>query len=239
MKNTKVIMKVCSKCKIEKEYEEYHRYCRSKDGYKNMCKSCIYECNKKNNSDKPELLKNRKNRYYENNKDSCILASKKWRENNKEKFIKKIKEYKENNLEKTKLYQKDYRIQNKENINNSRKERKKIDKLYGLSEIIRNTISSSLKNKGFSKKSKTYEILGCSFKEFQIYLETKFEAWMNWDNHGRYTGNYNETWHIDHIIPISSAETEEELYKLNHYANFQPLCSKINQVDKRDKINYF
>lgn len=61
---------------------------------------------------------------------------------------------------------------------------------------------------------------------------------MNWDNHGKYTGNYNETWQYDHIIPISSATTEEEIIKLNHYTNFQPLCSKKNQIDKRNKINY-
>ena len=60
---------------------------------------------------------------------------------------------------------------------------------------------------------------------------------MNWDNHGKYTGNYNETWNIDHIIPISSAKTREEIYKLNHFSNLQPLCSKKNQ-DKKDKLNY-
>ncbi len=39
---------------------------------------------------------------------------------------------------------------------------------------------------------------------------------MTWDNHGTY-------WHLDHKIPASWASSEEELYKLNHYTNFQPL----------------
>jgi 5-methylcytosine-specific restriction endonuclease McrA len=58
---------------------------------------------------------------------------------------------------------------------------------------------------------------------------------MTWKNHGKYTGNYNETWQYDHIIPISNAATEEELIKLNHYSNFQPLCSKKN-LEKSNKI---
>ena len=43
---------------------------------------------------------------------------------------------------------------------------------------------------------------------------------------------------IDHIIPISTAKTEEEIIKLNHYSNLQPLCSYTNRVIKRDKVNY-
>ena len=40
-------------------------------------------------------------------------------------------------------------------------------------------------------------------------------------------------WDLDHIIPVSSAKTEEELIKLNLYENFQPLCSKINRDLKK------
>jgi 5-methylcytosine-specific restriction endonuclease McrA len=34
--------------------------------------------------------------------------------------------------------------------------------------------------------------------------------------------------HIDHIIPISYGKTEEEVLKLNHYTNLQPLWSIEN-----------
>ena len=47
-------------------------------------------------------------------------------------------------------------------------------------------------------------------------MESKFDENMNWANQGTY-------WHIDHIIPISSAKTEEDIYILNHYTNLQPL----------------
>ena len=96
----------------------------------------------------------------------------------------------------------------------------------------------SLKIKKLIKGLRTKDILGCSFEEFKIYIESKFEDWMTWENKGLYNGEYNHGWDLDHIIPISSAKTEEEVYKLNHYSNFQPLCSKINRYDKKDRLEY-
>jgi len=57
---------------------------------------------------------------------------------------------------------------------------------------------------------------------------------MNWNNWGIYTGNYNENWQLDHISPSSIGTTEEEIIKLNHYTNFQPLCSRKN-LEKSNK----
>jgi hypothetical protein len=61
---------------------------------------------------------------------------------------------------------------------------------------------------------------------------------MNWENRGLYNGELNYGWDIDHKIPLSTAETEEEIYKLNHYSNLQPLCSKVNRDIKKDKLEY-
>ena len=44
---------------------------------------------------------------------------------------------------------------------------------------------------------------------------------MTWENHGK-------LWHIDHIVPLATAETEEDLYKLFHYTNLQPLLVQDN-----------
>ena len=77
--------------------------------------------------------------------------------------------------------------------------------------------------------------MGCTIEQFKSYLENKFEHWMSWDNYGKFNGQLNYGWDLDHIIPISSAITKEEVEKLNHYTNFQPLCSKINRHIKVDK----
>lgn len=99
--------------------------------------------------------------------------------------------------------------------------------MYKLTIYIRVSIQKNFKENGYKKNSKTELILGCSFNEFKSYLESQFEDWMNWDNYGRYEkGKYNIGWDIDHIIPVSSAKTEEDVIKLNHYTNLQPLiCS--------------
>ena len=57
---------------------------------------------------------------------------------------------------------------------------------------------------------------------------------MAWENKGLYNGELNYGWDVDHIKPLSTASSEEELIILNHYTNLQPLCSKINRDIKRD-----
>ena len=78
---------------------------------------------------------------------------------------------------------------------------------------VRNLVALHIKNKSMT----TENILGCDWETFEKHIQSKFTEGMSWDNHGR------KGWHYDHIIPISSAKNEEELYKLNHYTNFQPL----------------
>ena len=114
--------------------------------------------------------------------------------------------------------------------------RKNNDNFYKLSESIRCSIKASIYKRGYTKRSHTYEILGISYNDFKIYIETKFESWMTWENYGKYNGEFNYGWDFDHKIPISSAKNEEELLKLNNYSNFQPLCSKINREIKKNKI---
>jgi hypothetical protein len=57
---------------------------------------------------------------------------------------------------------------------------------------------------------------------------------MNWDNRGLYNGQRNYGWDIDHIIPLATAKTIEDVIKLNHYTNLRPRCSYLNRV--YDKI---
>jgi len=56
------------------------------------------------------------------------------------------------------------------------------------------------------------------------------------ENRGLYNGEFNYVWDIDHIIPLSSAETEDDVIRLNHYSNLQPLCSKVNRDIKMDNF---
>jgi len=185
---------------------------------------------KKNNKDKIK-------EYYENNKE--VLKEKR-KEYNKE-YQKKDsnKEYQKNYRERNKEYFKNYREKSKDNRNIKNTERRNRDPFYKLKCNLRSSISKLIKNKGYLKKSKTFEILGCSYEDFIIHIEKKFESWMNWENYGNPKDDIyepNKTWDIDHIIPLSSFNTEQELLELNHYTNLQPLCSYENRWVKKDKF---
>lgn len=161
----------------------------------------------------------------------------------------RLKEYYNNNKEKISnrkklkyhsdgIKYKDLTTEQKEKrksfCNSAKRKRRAKDPVYATSENIRGSINLGFRKRGFKKKSRTLDILGCSFEFFMVYIESKFEPWMNWDNRGKFNGNENHGWDLDHIIPISSAITEEDVIRLNHYTNFQPLCSYINRVIKKN-----
>lgn len=103
------------------------------------------------------------------------------------------------------------------------------DPVLALTRRIRALVRITLKNKGYSKTSRTHQILGCTFEELKAHLESKFSAGMSW-------ANFSE-WHIDHVIPISLAKTEADVVRLNHYTNLQPLWAKDNLL-KSNKVPY-
>ena len=229
------MVKTCSKCGIEKDIELFNKAKNNKDGYNNICKECVKKYTAKYYITNKNKLLYYKKIYSNNNKENIKEYFKEYYENNKE----KSKEYYEKNKENLKKKRKENNEKNKENRNNNHNKRIKNDTLYKLSCNIRTNINQSFKNKKHHKKSKTQDILGCTFKEFKEYIENQFQQWMNWNNYGNWDGittEFNTSWDLDHIIPISSAKTEEDIYRLNHYTNFQPLCSYTNRYIKKDKL---
>jgi len=110
------------------------------------------------------------------------------------------------------------------------------DPLFKLSRGLPKLIRISIKRCGYSKKSKTYTILGCTYEHLKTHIENRFESWMSWDNWGKYNGTFQYGWDIDHIIPISTAQSEDEIIRLNHYTNLQPLDGYVNRYIKKNKI---
>lgn len=158
------------------------------------------------------------NTYRKNNKEKVDLAYMEYKRKYPERRIESSKKYKENHKDKISEYRKYY----------SNKRRKESE-IIRMSENIRRRINSILKRKGFYKKNKTFSIVGCTPIQLKEHLESMFSDGMTWENYGFYG------WHIDHIIPLSSAKNEEELKKLCHYTNLQPLWCKDN-LSKGSKI---
>lgn len=235
-------MKICNTCNIEKSVDDFykkHSRCKecTKIHYKENKEKIIEQTNKYYHSN-IDISREKRREYYHLNKDELIPKMRKWKEDNKDSLKISNKEWYDKNKDsilhkRAEIYRNNW-IEIRKVINNNRKKRLSEDVLFKIKLNISALILISIKNCGFNKKSKTVDILGCSIEEFKSYIECKFEPWMNWNNHGLYNGEFNYGWDIDHIIPISFAKNEEDIIKLNHYTNLQPLCSKINRYIKKD-----
>lgn len=100
------------------------------------------------------------------------------------------------------------------------RERRRNDPFFNLHCRIRGLVSFALRGKGYTKKSKTYGILGCSKDEFVAHIERQFLPGMTWGNRA--------LWHIDHIVAVSTASSEAEVLSLNHFTNLRPLWGDDN-----------
>lgn len=204
--------KVCSKCGIEKDESEFYKKSQMKDGLFSYCTTChnmqtasYYRINK-------DKVCNRQAAYYKDNAENK-------------------KTYRKARAEKSKVYQRSYYLNNKERLDSNNKgyykvnkdkimqqkmahdkQRMLVDSMFKLVKQTRSLLRCSLSRKGYSKKSKTADLLGCAFESFMEHLGP-----IPCDNP-----------HLDHICPISQAKTEEEVNKLQSYVNFQWLTPEDN-----------
>ena len=151
----------------------------------------------------------------------CLIClrqvSKVFREKNKNNEKDRVYKFLKNNPEYRKIYMRDYN-----------KKKRSHDSLFKLIHNIRVRIKKFLKSENIIKKNKTFDIIGCNPDFLKNHIESKFTNGMSWDKIGIEI-------HIDHIIPLSSAKNEDEIYKLCHYTNLQPLWAKDN-LKKGNKI---
>ena len=227
--------KKCTQCDTVKPLAEFSKNKTRKDGYQSQCKGCVKRYKEENKVTLAEYHK----RYREENKLTMADYQKRYNEENREAVADYQKLYREENkvaiAEQTKRYYKEnkpaiaernkrYNEENKkalmERKKHYQKERRATDHLFRLTCNIRGLIRNSFRNGGFNKKSKTAEILGCTFKEYYKHIEAQFTDGMSWQRMGEI--------HIDHRLPLSAANTEEEILVLNHYRNLQPLWATDN-----------
>ena len=238
--------KKCSKCGIEKSINNFYK---NGEKYRADCKECYkkiwqdkyYEKNKERLRLKcQEYRKQNKNKikeynrnYYQTNKEKISNKRKKYLKdyyaNNKEKW----KKY--NNTEERKIYQKEYnkkyREINRKELNKKNKNKRENDIKYKMISRTRNLVNMCFKKNKYKKNSKTHNIIGCDYDFFVNYLLKTFK-----NNYG-YEYNNDENVQIDHIIPLSTANSVEEVIKLNHYTNLQLLKEEDNRK-KSNKLDW-
>lgn len=225
-------MKTCTICKLEKNSNKF-------DLQRNQCKRCrATYANKKAKTRFYEITVEEKkcsicmvikpaNNFDRNmrNLSGLVYDCKECRsKKTKQMYLANPEKYKEKS---TKIYN---QTKNTEAFKNKKREyqkRKMSDPHYVLTRRLRNRLYYALQKKSWKKNTKFSEYIGCSLEELKIHLEKQFITGMSWENQGE--------WHIDHIIPLDSATSEEELYKLCHFTNLQPMWAADN-IKKGTKI---
>jgi hypothetical protein len=213
-------MKICTKCKLEKEESEFYSDKRNVNmgGLRAVCKKCT-------NQYQTEYQKEEKSREYqklygtvEGRKLLCqrSIARKRYYDSIEYRELKRVHDNE---------YKREY-----QRIGNGRGYQKRYyhDNIqYRLSCILRKRLYFALKND--IKVGSAVRDLGCTIQELKKYLEERFQLGMSWSNYGE--------WHIDHKYPLSKVDLtdREQLLKVCHYTNLQPLWAGEN-IKKGNKL---
>lgn len=253
-------LKKCTKCEFEGDlsFFQIHKSGIHKGKYQAACKKCkakmlvVYRKNKKVKEFDPELKKkcsrcneekviglfnfSKLGKYSVSSKcklcfslyhtgmmntnQAYRISRSEYRYKNKEVLLGKKRDYYKNNKDKFRvsaksIYDKKYNI----------------DKMYTFKQRLKCRMRLAFYKKRWIKGGGSEILLGSTYEIVMSHIEKQFTEGMNWDNHGR----GNDKWHIDHIMPLASAKNEEELIKLCHYTNLQPLWA-IDNLIKSDKI---
>lgn len=230
-------IKICNKCKIPKELDQFYKDKTNLTGYCPKCKECKKKYEESLKDKKQVYLK----QYYQDNKKHILSKSKEYDlknkdikssyqkeyfpnyyEKNKDLILQNGKDWYLNNIEYAKLKAKDYfKIQYKTNPQAK------------LRNILRGRLNEFLKRNKTNKSKSALILLGCTILEFKQYLEDQFKPEMSWSNHGT-------MWEIDHIISCSSFDLTilEEQAKCFHYSNMQPLFKTTLIAEDLGYINY-
>ena len=223
---------------------------KCKSGLSHVCKKCRSEKNKSYREANSEKIKLKKKEYYSSNKDDISQKQRLYYSKNKDSIIRRAEDYQSNHREQQKQYQRkcyerhrdEYLAKCKEYAASHKEEKRKYNKEY-YNKVLKNDvlclfarrsrgrIREAFNSIGKSKNMRFQSIVGLSPEEFRDYLLRT------------YCERYGESWdgkeqvHIDHIVPIKSAKTEEEILALCHFSNLQLLKAKDN-LKKGSKIDY-
>jgi len=244
-----MLYKKCRICEDMKEVSEFHKKRSTKDGYRNECKECVKdiqkkykeapgfkekqaEYDKKRYEEKREEILEHKKEYYQDNKEDILKQKSEYRQKPEE-ILEHKKEYYQDNKEDILKQKSEYR-QKPEN----RQRNNDYGKIYRVENrekfykhrrdnphIIawRSILYSTLKRLNTSKQSSTIDELGYSALELKDHIEKQFTEGMNWDNHGE--------WHIDHIKGVINFDSDTEVSIVCALDNLQPLWSTTREID--------
>jgi hypothetical protein len=214
--------KICPTCKIDKQINQYNKNKNNKDGLQRECRECNHKSHDKHYHTNKSSIKY--NDVKEHHKICCKcnteLSFDNFSKNKNGKFGLNA-ECKNCIKHRNKVW-----INNggREWCNDWSKNKKQSDPQFKIKFLLRLRLLDALKRENVTKRHSALQLLGCEVSALKQHLESKFNDTMNWSNHGIY-------WEIDHIIPCSrfNLEDEEQQKQCFHYSNLQPLTKTENR----------
>lgn len=139
---------------------------------------------------------------------------------NSKSVIERTKEYAKNNKQKMRSWHASYARIKRKTDPQARWGNK-------LRKQVHMCIAESKKIRRYKKPKEIIPQLGCTTEFLVQHIQNQFIDGMNWDNYGSKEG----CWEIDHIIPLSyfDLENESERQKANNYTNIRPLWVEQNR----------
>lgn len=241
-------VKTCTKCGECKPATTDFFHKSSRDGLAPACKACALEQKRLAYLQNADVFKARVSQYRAKDPEKHRASCRQWHAANKDKVKAADAIYYRNNKAKVSASNRAYHAMNAEalrssameryrknkqaaferNIRNTKK-RKLVDPAFALSVLIRSSINNHMRKGGWTKKSRTQQILGCTWDEFKSHIERQFLRGMSWEN--------RHLWHLDHIVPMAKAKSAEDVVALNHFTNLRPMWAKDN-IRKSDAITH-
>jgi len=229
-----VEQKKCKDCGKELPLSDFV-YIKSRYRYTPRCRLCHNENYRLYVNGKPGLMeKNREyaTKYHQDNREVGLAKRKEnYKKQDRVKMLQKRREWYNENKERHAANRTKYEIENKDRLRAARRkwenERLATDVGYRLHKTLAGRIRDEMR--GVRKKTQRTELLiGCTIEELIKFIESQFKegmSWGNWSTNG---------WHIDHRIPVSWFNLENEGCKklAFSYKNLQPLWSEDNLKKK-------
>lgn len=178
-------------------------------------------------------------KYRETHRAQIRETHKAWRDKNREHLNEQAREkYKENpdafkerkeryinsHTEQVKEQRRRYKQENRQKCTDYQRNKRKSDPVYKFRSSFVHLMSLYRKRTGYTGGKGTWEMVGCDFDTFLAHIQSQFTDGMTMENYGHSKG----CWNIDHIIPISTAKTDEDVERLNHFSNLRPMWSIDN-----------
>lgn len=230
----------CKKCR-SKKYQEYKDILIEKNDstINNLsCKKCLINLTPENQVKGRMSCKmcdnKRRNESKKLHKKEIHVQNKVYYEKNKDKIKEYYQEHYINNKETYLKNNQKWRNENKEMNNIKAKIRLANDENLRLKKNLRNRLHVCIK-----KNKPTMEYVGCDLEFLKEWLSYNFKEGMSFENYGPY-------WHLDHVLPCSkfNFENEDDITKCFSWYNIQPLegnlnMSKSNNISEEEFTNHY